>query len=66
MYRFFPLTVAKDAWPSNFETFDITPRAPGDGEPSGKMYSADRSAAFNVSSAHDETSRSSQVPEKMK
>jgi hypothetical protein len=62
MYLFFPRTVAKEACPSNFDTLEMTPLAPGEGDPSGKIYSAVRSAAFNVSSAHDETSRSSHVP----
>ena len=62
MYFFLPRTDAYDAFPSSFDTFDTIACAPGDGDPSGKMYSADRSDAVSVSFAHGVTSRSSHVP----
>lgn len=57
--------MAYDALPSSLATLETIACAPGEGEPSGKMYSAVRSDAVSVSVAQGVTSRSSQVPESL-
>mmetsp|Transcript_65180 Transcript_65180/g.76580 ORF Transcript_65180/g.76580 Transcript_65180/m.76580 type:complete len:227 (-) Transcript_65180:685-1365(-) len=62
IYRRFPRTDAMLACPLSDFTLVILTTAPGCGEDKGNEYSAESNACVNVSLAHGDVSRSSQVP----